>query len=137
MNVTPYLFYEGTCEAAIAFYEAALGAKVTMKIPYRDAPPSSGPSRLPDGSDDKIMHATLVFGTTELNMSDGMCQGNGVFEGFSLSLRVPDVATAERQFAALAEGGEVRQPLAETFFAPRFGMVADKFGVGWIVLVQS
>lgn len=136
MNVSPYLFFEGCCEQAIEFYKAELGAEVLMLMRYGEAPPHEGPSRLPPGSDSKIMHAGFKIGETEINASDGMCSGQPNFQGFSLSLRVANVATAERLFAGLAEGGQVRQPLTETFFAPRFGMVADKFGLGWMVLVQ-
>jgi PhnB protein len=136
MSVSPYLFFEGCCEDALAFYEKALGAKVTTKMRYREAPPSEGPSRLPAGSEDKIMHASFTLGGSEIMASDGFCHGARSFQGFSLSLTVPNAAAAEEAFGALAAGGEVRQPLAETFFSPRFGMLADKFGVGWIVMAQ-
>jgi PhnB protein len=137
MHVSPYLFFEGSCEAAIEFYKQALGAEVLMLMRYNEAPPHDGPSRLPPGSDSKIMHATLKIGPTEINASDGMCSGHVTFQGISLSLRAPDVESAERLFEALAVGGQIRQPMMETFFSPRFGMVADKFGVGWMVMVQS
>lgn len=136
MDVSPYLFFNGCCEEAISFYETALGAELTIMMRYSEAPPHDGPSMLPPGSESKIMHAALKLGSTEFSASDGLCQGKPSFDGFSMSLRVADIATAERLFGALADGGQVRQPLTETFFAPRFGMVADKFGLGWIVLVQ-
>jgi PhnB protein len=136
MEVVPYLFFEGCCEQAIEFYKAELGAEVLMLMRYREAPPHDGPSHLPPGSENKIMHASLKIGATAVDASDGMCTGHQNFQGFSLALRAPDIATAERMFGALAEGGQVRQPMVETFFSPRFGMVADKFGLGWIVLVH-
>ena len=139
MMLAPYLFFDGHCEAAIDFYKIALGAEVEALMRFRDAPPQDGPSRLPPGSEDKIMHACLKIGSAQFMVSDGMCTGDGKprFDGFSLSLTVPDVPTAERLFGALAADGEVRQPLGQTFFAPSFGMVADKFGVGWIVVAQA
>ena len=108
-----------------------------MLMRYSEAPPHDGPSRLPPDSGHKIMHASLKIGDTEINASDGMCTGNQSFHGFSLSLRAPDAATAETLFGALSAGGKVHQPMMETFFSPRFGMLADKFGLGWIVLVQT
>ena len=81
------------------------------------------------------MHARLEIGGTTVLVSDGRCQGQPGFQGFSLSLTVADEATAERLFNALADGGQVRMPLGKTFFSPKFGMVADRFGVGWMVYV--
>jgi PhnB protein len=89
------------------------------------------------GSERKIMHASFRIGETDLMGSDGRCMGPPSFQGFSLSIAAKDAAEAERLFSALADGGEVRMPLAETFFAPRFGMVADRFGVGWMIIVAA
>ena len=131
--VNPYLFFEGKCEEAIQFYRKALGAEVLMMMRYKESP-EQGDCMPKDGN--KIMHASLRIGQTMLLASDGMCQGTPSFQGFSLSLTVPDEATAERFFAALADGGQVLMPLDKTFFSPRFGMVADRFGVSWMVYVM-
>ena len=92
---------------------------------------------VPPGAENKVMHASFRIGDTTLMASDGHCQGQPNFQGFSLSLTVPDDAEATRCFAALADGGEVRMPLAKTFFSTQFGMVADRFGVGWMVSVAG
>ena len=136
MHVQPYLFFDGRCEEAIDFYKTAIGAEVEMLMRFKDSPEKPPPGTMPPGSDDKIMHATLKMGDTQLMASDGHCQAKPQFEGFSLSLTVPDEAAAERAFKALSEGGQVRMPLSKTFFSPRFGMLADRFGVGWMVIVQ-
>jgi len=135
MQVQPYLFFDGRCEEAIEFYRSALGAEVTMLMRWKDCPEPQGHSTRPPG--EKVMHAALRIGDTEVMASDGRSAGQPSFEGFSLSLAVPSEAEAERLFAALADGGQVQQPLTKTFFSPRFGMVADRFGVPWMILVQQ
>jgi len=135
MQVQPYLFFEGRCEEAIDFYRGALGAEVTMLMRFKDSPEPSSPEMCPPGSEDKVLHASFRIGETEVMASDGMCSGQPSFQGVSLSLTVPDEATAERFFAALGDGGQVQMPLAQTFFSPRFGMVADRFGVSWMITV--
>ncbi len=137
MKTEPYLVFEGRCEEALEFYKRALGAEVNMLLRYRDSPEPPPPGRLPPGSENKVMHANLRIGDTTLLASDGMCSGQPGFHGFSLSLTVPDVAAADRLFAALADGGQVQMPLAKTFFSPRFGMLTDRFGVGWMVYVAQ
>lgn len=133
-NVQPYLFFAGRCEEAIEFYRSALGAEVVMMARFKDAPePQQG---LPDCFDDKVMHATLRIGDTMLFASDGRCEGKCVFEGFSLSITVADENEAERVFAALSDGGLVTMPLEKTFWAPKFGMLTDRFGVAWMVSVM-
>jgi len=134
MQVQPYLFFDGRCEEAIAFYRSALGAEQGMLMRFKDCPE---PGMTPPEGADKVMHARLRIGETELLMSDGRCLGQPNFQGFSLSLTASDTAEAERLFGALSDGGEVRMPLAETFFSPRFGMVADRFGVSWMVYVAQ
>jgi len=135
MAIQPYLFFEGRCEEAIEFYRRALGAKVEMMMRYKDGPEPPPPGMLPPGSESKVMHASFQIGDATILASDGHCSGKPQFEGFSLSLTVADEAQAERYFDALADGGEVRAPLTKTFFSPRFGMVADRFGVGWMIYV--
>jgi len=137
MAIQPYLFFEGRCEEALDFYRRALGAEVIMTMRYDEAPEPPPPGRLPAGSESKIMHAAFRVGDSMLLASDGLCAGEARFEGFSLALWLPDAATVDRVFAALAEGGEVRMPLAATFWSPRFGMLADRFGVGWMIGVEG
>jgi PhnB protein len=135
MEIQPYLFFDGRCEEAIRFYERALGAKVEMLMRMKDSPEPPPPGTMPAGSEEKIMHASLLIGGARLMASDGHCAGKPAFQGFGLSLDLPDAAAAERVFAALSEGGQVRMPLSKTFFSPSFGMVADRFGVLWMVMV--
>jgi PhnB protein len=132
MQVQPYIFFDGRCDEALKFYEKALGAKVDMLMRFKEAPDQS---MISPGSHDKVMHAAVHLGDTQVLMSDGRCQGKTNFQGFSLAVSVKDEAEADKTFAALADGGQVTMPLAKTFFSPRFGMLTDKFGVGWMVLV--
>jgi PhnB protein len=134
MQVQPYLFFDGRTEEAIEFYRKTLGAEVQMLMRFKDAPE---PGHTPPGAENKVMHSSLRIGDATIMASDGHCQGKPSFKGISLSLSLPDVAEAERVFNALADGGQVNQPLIETFFSPRFGMVADRFGVPWMVVVDS
>ena len=131
-TVQPYLFFDGRCEEAIEFYRTALSAEVMMLMRFKDSPE---PNSCAPGSENKVMHASLRIGDTTLMASDGRCQGKPTFEGFSLSLTAPDETEAERLFATLVDGGQVQMPLTKTFFSPRFGMVADRFGVSWMILV--
>jgi PhnB protein len=135
MRIEPYLFFEGRCDEAIEFYRKALGAEVTMLMRFKDSPEPPAPGVCAPGSGDKVMHANLRIGDTQVMVSDGRCQGRPSFQGFSLSLAVHADAEAERRFAALADGGTVHMPLAKTFFSSRFGMVADRFGVPWMIIV--
>ena len=136
MPVTPYLFFDGRCEEAINFYKKALGAEVGMMMRYKESPEPTPPGMVPPGSENKIMHACLRIKGAAVMASDGCAQGKPKFEGFSLSINAKDEAEADRTFAALADGGQVRMPLGKTFFAKRFGMVADRFGVGWMIIVE-
>ena len=137
MHVEPYLFFNGRCEEAIEFYKRALRAEVVMMMRNKEAPDKPPPGMLPPGSDEKVMHATLRIGSNNIMLSDGRCDGKPVFNGFSLSLDAANEADAKRLFAALAEGGTVQMPLAKTFWSPSFGMVADRFGVSWMVSVAG
>jgi len=133
MQIQPYLFYPGTCEAAIAFYREALGAQELMKMRFKEAPPDPERPRPPEFAE-KIMHATIQIGDAQLMMSDGGCMTQiDKFEGFGVSLTAADAATAERFFNALAQGGKVTMPYQKTFWSPGFGMLNDKFGVPWMV----
>ncbi len=132
--VQPYLFFEGRCDEALEFYRQALGAEVEMLMRFKDSPEPGG---CPGASPDKVMHASFRIGETRLMASDGRCTGKPSFQGFALSLSVPTEAEADRRFAALAKGGQVQMPLTRTFFSPRFGMVADRFGVMWMVIVAA
>jgi PhnB protein len=134
MSIQPYLFFNGRCEEAIEFYQKALGAEVVMLMRFKQAPDQS---MIQPGNAEKIMHARLRVGDAIVLVSDGMGAGETKFEGFSLTLSAKSAAEVDRCFTALADGGQVRMPLDKTFFSPRFGMLADKFGVGWIVLVED
>jgi PhnB protein len=133
MQVQSYLNFNGRCEEALDFYRRALDAKIEMLMRFKESPDSSMVS---PGSEEKVMHSSFRVGDATVNASDGQCQGHTNFQGISLALTVADAAEAEKRFGALAEGGQVQMPLTETFFSPRFGMVADRFGVSWMVLVE-
>ena len=132
--VQAYLNFDGKCEEALEFYKRALGAEVQMLMRFKDSPEPPPPG-CPPPNPDKVMHASFRIGDTMLMASDGRAAGKPSFQGISLSLTVPTEAEADKAFNALAEGGQVQMPLAKTFFSARFGMVADKFGVSWMVLV--
>ncbi len=137
MKVETYLSFEGSCEEALEFYKQVLGAEVTMLMRNQDSPEAPPPGMLPPGSERKILHSSFRIGDSVVMASDGMCNGNSSFGGFSLALTVNDQADAERKFAALGQGGEIRMPLTKTFFSPAFGIVADRFGVSWMVVVEA
>ncbi len=134
MQVEPYLFFEGRCEEALEFYRAVLGAEVTALMRYKESPE---PGMHPPGAEDKVMHANFRIGNTTMMASDGNCEGHPAFQGFALTLSLTDEAEVERLFGALSEGGQVQMPLATTFFSPRFGMVKDRFGLSWMILVMA
>jgi PhnB protein len=137
MQIQPYLFFDGSCEEAAEFYRRTLGAQVAMLMRFKDHPDPKPPGMVPPGGEDKVMHMCLRIGDTEVLASDGGCQRQRSFQGFALSLTVANEAEAEQRFAALADGGQVQMPLAKTFFSPSFGMVADRFGVSWMVYVAA
>lgn len=134
MQIQPYLFFEGRAEEAIEFYKKTLGAKVEMVMRFKEAPDQS---MISPGSGEKVMHGAIKIGDSIVLMSDGHNSGKSNFQGFSLTLYPKDEAEADKLFAALVEGGEVRMPMDKTFFAKRFGMLADKFGVGWMIIVPA
>ena len=137
MQIQPYLFFNGRCEEAVEFYRKALGAEVEMMMRFKDSPDPMPPGMLAPGFENKVMHAALRIGGAVLMASDGMAAGEPDFKGFSLSIDAPDAAGVDRLFAALAEGGRVQMPLGKTFWSPHFGMVTDRFGVGWMVSVAA
>ncbi|HEY0074603.1 MAG TPA: VOC family protein [Abditibacteriaceae bacterium] len=136
MQVQPYLFFDGRCEEALDFYREKLGAEVIMMMRFKEMPASEGHAIAP-GSEEKILHATFRIGDSLIMASDGMNGGQPKYEGFSLTLSVADDAEAERIFALISEDGQVQMPIGPTFWTSRFGMAADKFGVGWMVNVEQ
>ena len=136
MRVEPYLFFNGRCEEAVEFYKKALGAEVAMLMRFKDSPEPHAPGMLPPGSENNVMHVSFRVGDTTVMASDGFCKGQTDFQGLSLSLTVSNEAEADHAFAALADGGHVQMPLNKTFWSPRFGMVTDRFGLGWMVTVM-
>ncbi|MDT5244348.1 MAG: PhnB protein [Mycobacterium sp.] len=121
MRVEPYVYFQGRCEEALEFYREAIGADATVFAHFED----------------KVAHAVLRIGDTTVLASDGQGAAQPQFSGFSLSLSVSDDAEAERLFSALSDGGTVQVPMAPTPFASRLGLVADKFGVPWMVVSQN
>ena len=142
MKVEPYLFFEGRCEEALDFYRQALGAQVSMLMRYKDNPEPAAGQGCGEGmgagpTPEMVMHAAFTVGETQVMASDGMGSGKPAFQGISLSLSPANEAEARRLFDALAQGGQVQMPLGKTFFSPAFGMVADRFGVSWMVVVPQ
>ncbi|MHB1156485.1 MAG: VOC family protein [Phycisphaerales bacterium] len=139
MQLQPYLFFEGRCDEAIEFYRKTVGAEVTMLMRYKDNPEKPDPSKCPGPMPDpeKVMHANLRIGESTLLVSDGHGRGSPRFQGFFLSLTVPDDAAAGRTFNALSAGGKTLMPLGKTFFASSFAMLTDRFGVSWMIYVAS
>ncbi len=131
MNVNAYLFFDGKCEEALDFYKSKLGAQVTALMRFKEAPDQS---QMQPGSLEKVMHSEFNVGDTKVMASDGYCTGAPKFEGFSLVIQCKDDAEAAKHFGSLSQGGQVTMPLAKTFFASSFGMVTDKFGVGWMLI---
>ena len=135
MHIEPYLFFEGRTEEALEFYKKALGAKVEMLMRNKESPEPPRPGmNMPA---EKVMHASFTVDGGRIMASDGFCSGKPDFHGFSLSVSAPSEADAKKKFNALADGGKVTQPLTRTFFSPAFGMVTDRFGVGWMVMVPG
>lgn len=133
--IQPYLFFSGNCEEAVKFYQKALNAEVEMMMRFKDSP-EPPPGGLPPGFENKIMHCSFRVGGNTLMASDGCGDEGGGFKGFSLSISVPTIPEAEKAFAALSDGGQVQMPLTQTFWAPKFGMLTDRFGIGWMVSVE-
>src|SRR5258707_10236984 len=133
--IQPYLFFNGRCEEAVEFYRKALGAEVEMMMRFKESPEPPKPGMVPPGFENKIMHTSFRVGQTTVMASDGCSADKAQFEGFSLALSVATEAEADRVFGALSAGGQIRMPLGKTFWSPRFGMIEDRFGIGWMVSV--
>jgi len=137
MKIEPYLFFDGRCEEALAFYKGAIGAETTTLMRYSECPDPMPPGMLPPGAGNKVMHALVKIGDANVMASDGNCGGKPSFQGFALTYNARNEDDAERAFAALSQGGTVTMPLGKTFFSPKFGMCSDKFGLGWMVIVAQ
>ncbi|CAG9176894.1 hypothetical protein LMG23992_03363 [Cupriavidus laharis] len=139
MLVQPYLFFEGRCEEALEFYKKTIGATPGMLMRFKDNPEkdkaaaSEGCAPTPD-MDDKVMHAEFTVGDSRIMVSDGRCSGKPNFEGVALSITYEDASALEKAFNGLTDGGQVVMPLTQTFFAEKFGMVTDRFGVMWMLI---
>jgi PhnB protein len=133
--IHPYLFFNGCCEQAVDFYRKAVGAEVEMMMRFKESPEPPPPDKVAPGSENRIMHTSFRVGATTVMASDGCATGKPNFQGFSLSLAVASEAEADRVFGALADGGKVTMPLEKTFWSPRFGMLEDRFGLGWMIMV--
>ena len=133
MQVTPYLMLDGRADEAIEFYKKALGAKVDMLMRFSEAPKEANcaPSSM-----DKVMHAALSIGDSKIMLSDGDNKGKPTFAGISLTITAKDETDADKLFSTISEGGQVQMPMEKTFFAKRFGMAADKFGVNWMIIAE-
>lgn len=134
-KVEPYLLFGGRCEEALEFYERVLGAKVLMKLRFRENPELMPAGMLPEGFEEKIMHAAFTIGKMMVMVSDG-CEAEPKLGGFRLALSLPDVGAVDAVFDALAEGGRVDMALGKTFWSERYGTVTDRFGVSWMVMVE-
>lgn len=134
MLVQSYLFFNGRCEEAIEFYKSAVGAKVEMLMRFSESPEQSQNPECVPSDPSKIMHASWRIGDSMVMGSDGITGDKPEFKGFALSLTVKSEADAKAKFDALAKGGKVTQPLVKTFFSPAFGMLQDKFGIGWMIM---
>ena len=136
MKIEPYLFFDGHCEEAAEFYGKAIGAKVLAKMRYSESPDAPPPGVVPPSYENKIMHMLMQIDDALVMASDG-CGNTPAFAGFSLTLNAADEAECKQKFTALSEGGKITMPLGKTFFAQQFGMLTDKFGLGWIVIVAA
>jgi PhnB protein len=131
MQVQAYLSFDGRTEEAVNFYKKVLKAEVVMMARFKESPDTSMVT--PENAE-KIMHTTIRVGDSTFMASDGHCTGKTSFQGFNMNIMVESDSEAERIFAALGEGGQVQMPISPTFFASRFGMVTDRFGVSWMVM---
>jgi PhnB protein len=133
--IHPYLMFNGRCQEALDFYQKAVGAKIDMVMLHKDCPEQPPPGMLPPGFENKVMHSSFHIGGNLVMATDGCSAEQEGFKGFSLSYTVPTATEANRIFSALSDGGKVQMPLSQTFWSPCFGMLTDRFGVGWMVMV--
>ena len=136
MEIQAYVFFDGCCEEALSFYADKLGAELMLKMHYKDAPPDANRPADPK-NDNMVMHASVKIGSSILMMSDNCMTDTVTHDGFKLSLTANDLAHGEKLFNALAEGGKVDMPWQATFWSKGFGMVTDKFGIGWMVTIPD
>lgn len=136
MQVQVYLFFDGRCEEAIEFYKEALGARQGRVVRYQDSPEPLPPG-MRRGCEAKVMYTDFQIGDTQVMACDDCIGKPKAFQGFDLSLSVANETEAKRLFAALSDGGKVHMPIAKTFFSPCFGMLEDRFGIGWMVSVPG
>lgn len=134
--VQPYLFFGGRCDEALELYRTALDIKVDMLMRFSESPEPMPPGVLQPGFEKKVMHAAFRIGESTIMVSDG-CGDKANFDGFSLAVTVHDEAQAHRVFDALSVGGTVKMALAKTFWSPCYGMLTDRFGLGWMVMVPG
>lgn len=134
--IHPYLTFSGRCDEALAFYKQAIGAEIQMVMHFNESPEPCPPDVIPPGFEKKVMHASFKIGDSIVMATDG-CDPSTRFDGFTLNLTVANIAAADHAFAALADGGQVTMPLGKTFWSPRFGMLKDRFGVSWMVMVPG
>src|SRR5688500_1055718 len=137
MQVEPYLQFDGRCEEALDFYKKAIGAQVDFLMRFGDSPEPCPPEEMPTSVADKVMHSSFRVGGTRVMASDGYCKGAPKFDGFSLALQAKDKAEAQSLFDALRDGGKVDMPLGATFVSPAFGVLTDRFGVSWMIVVEQ
>jgi PhnB protein len=130
MRLSHYLLFNGECEAAFKFYEQILGGKIEGMITYAG---SQAEDQVPAEWRDKILHARMTVGDSEIMASDAPPGRYEKPRGFSVTIQPKDSAEGERLFKALAEGGAVQMPFQKTFWSPGFGMCADRFGIPWMV----
>jgi PhnB protein len=136
-TITPYLFFGGRCEEALEFYRKAVGAEVNMMMRHNESPDAPPPGMLQPGFENKVMHADVSIQGAHLMVSDGCDDTSTKFDGFRLALTFKTEAAANKAFDALGQGGSVQMPLCKTFWSPCFGMLTDKFGVGWMVMIPA
>ncbi len=137
MKVEPYLNFNGRCEEAIEFYKSAIGATVQMLMRFKESPELPPSGQFAPEVLDKVMHASLTIGDSRIMVSDGRNEGATSFSGITLSITASTDAEVKQMFEALSVGGHVTMPLSKTFYSSSFGMLTDRFGVSWMVLVQG
>ena len=136
-TVQPYIFFDGKCEEALEFYKGAIGAKVEMMMRFKENPDQPDPSHMPPNSGDKVMHAAFRVGERRSWPPTATAPASPPSRASGSTLNAKDDAEAEKLFAAVGKGGQVQQPLVKTFFASKFGMVTDKFGIMWMVIAEA